>query len=204
MIDPTFMDEQLGIDRSKLTERYKQVSSPQQQETPEFEVAMDYGGMNPNDYFQADQEAAHETFQPAPPPAVNPENVQIEQRPPKLSRPGKAFAQDRPAFEDYPNGPKESEILAWKKQFGRVFLTELEDEIYIWRKINRFEYKEIMSIPNTNELSREEMICETCVLYPYEYSYEDMVNQAGGVPSMIAEQVMQKSGFTRKARVIAL
>lgn len=208
MIDPKFMDEQLGIDRSKLAERYKQVSEPQQQpvEEPQFDVDIDYGDMPQEEYYQADQESVQETFQPEPPQRqrVNPDNVEDRkqaQRPPKLSRPGRAFAQDRPAFD---GGPLESEIIAWKKQFGRVYLTELEGDVYIWRTINRFEYKEVMGVPNTNELSREEMICEVCVLFPHDYSYEHMVNAPGGIPSMIAEQIMQKSGFTRKARVTAL
>lgn len=109
--------------------------------------------------------------------------------------------EDREIFE---NGPLQSEIIAWKKQFGKVYSTNIEDDIYIWRPLNRFEYKQIMSTPNTNELMREEMICEICVLFPYGYCYEDMVNQAGGVPSMLAEQIMQKSGFTRKVIVTPL
>lgn len=214
MIDPKFMDEQLGIDRSKLADRYKQVQEPQQQpvEEPQFDVDLSYGNMSEDEYndFQAEdeQEDVRETFEQEPQRnPVNPENVERkkqEQRPPKLSRPGKSFKTDRPYFEGFEGSPLESEVLGWKKQFGRVYATELEGEIFVWRTINRFEYKEVMSIPNTNELSREEMICEVCVLFPYDYSYETMVNDAGGIPSMIAEQVMQKSGFTRKARVIAL
>lgn len=208
VLDPKFMDEQLGIDRGKLADRYKQVNTPEKQEVeevPEFDVEMSYDGVPQEDYYdrEEEQEAVQENFQPEP-QRVNPENIEKkkqEQRPPKLSRPGKAYAQDKPLFE---GGPLESELLAWKKQFGKVFMTELDGEFYIWRKINRFEYKEVMSIPNTNELSREEMICEVCVLFPFDYSYETMVNDGGGIPSMLAEQVMQKSGFTRKAKVIAL
>ncbi len=106
--------------------------------------------------------------------------------------------------EIFDGGPLQSEIIGWKKQFTKVYSTNIEDDIFIWRPLNRFEYKQIMSTPNTNELMREEMICEICVLFPYGYCYEDMVNQAGGVPSMLAEQIMQKSGFTRKVSVTPL
>lgn len=207
MIDPKFMDEQLGIDRSKMAERYKQINEEeiQKQEVPQFEVEMSYGqDQTEEDFYEdEDEEMDVNPFEQN----VNPERVPEKQvtqqpRPPKLARPGKAFARDKQAF---PGGPRESEISAWKKQFGKVFATELETgEWYIWRTLNRFEYKEVMSIPNTNELTREEMICEVCVLFPHEYSYETMVNDKGGVPSMLSEQIMQKSGFTRKARVIAL
>ena len=108
---------------------------------------------------------------------------------------------DMPIFDE---GPLESEIIAWKKQFGKVYSTDIEGDVFIWRPLNRYEYKQIMATPNTNELIREEMICEICVLFPYGYSYEHMVNEAGGIPSMLAEQIMQKSGFTRKVSVMAL
>jgi hypothetical protein len=220
MIDPKFMDEQLGIDRTKIADRYKQVEEqdiprqevPQHNDSPQFDVDLSYGNdQSPEDYYERDEEAQFIPYQEEQ--DVNADNLYETQpepqrpvpppvRPPKLARPGKAFAQDLPIF---PGGPYQSQLDAWKKQFGKVFATELETgETYIWRTINRFEYKEVMSIPNTNELTREEMICEVCVLFPSEYSYEDMVNDKGGVPSMLAEQIMQKSGFTRKARVIAL
>ena len=131
----------------------------------------------------------------------NPGNEEGQERKRKLSRPVKVQSED---YEVFPGGPLQSEISSWKKQYGKVYMTEIEDDIYVWRPLSRFEYKEVMNVPNTNELSREEMICEICVLFPYEYTYEAMINQPGGVPSMIAEQIMQKSGFTRKVKVTLL
>ncbi len=156
-IDPRFIDEQLGIDSSKIEQRYDQIEIEEKEEGQE--------------------------------------------RRRKLSRPAKIQSED---FEIFPGGPLQSEVNGWKKQFGKVYATEIEDDTYLWRPLSRFEYKEVMNVPNTNELSREEMICEICVIFPYEYTYESMINQPGGVPSMIAEQIMQKSGFTRKVKVTLL
>jgi hypothetical protein len=187
------MDEVLNIDRTKLPERYKTINEGDVDETAtkatpgeiQFTTSYDNGA----GHYDEDEDDT-----PVEPPRE-------EQRPPRLSRPGKAAGMDKPAFE---GGPLESQVLAWKKQFGRVYMTELEGEIFIWRTINRYEYKEVMNVPNTNELVREEMLCEVCVLFPYDYTYETMVNEAGGVPSLIAEQIMQKSGFTRRAKVTLL
>lgn len=206
MIDPQFMDETLGIDRTKLNDRYKQVAQPdeahgemtpveEQKPVPNLQFNMSYeNGAEQSFNREEAQEQVQQTFTPVQP--------QQEEAPrPKLGRPGKQFGQDGPIFA---GGPLESQVIAWKKQFGRIYSTEIDGEVFIWRTINRFEYKELMSVANTNELMREEMICETCVLFPYDYTYEAMVNGAGGVPSLLAEQIMQKSGFTRRAKITLL
>ena len=54
-----------------------------------------------------------------------------------------------------------------------------------------------MATPNTDPLMREEMICEQCVLFPYEYSYGVMSNNKAGVPTILAAHVMETSGFTK-------
>lgn len=210
MIDPKFMDETLGIDRKKVSERYKQLHNPDSDngenkpvEKPKRQIQFQMTEDSTEFNREAAQQDVVQTFQAqeeAPLPKIPQQPKQEEDRP-KLARPGKAAATDGQVFM---NGPLESEILAWKKQFGRVYSTELDGEIYIWRTINRFEYKEVMSVSNTNELMREEMICEVCVLFPYDYTYEKMTNDAGGIPSMLSEQIMQKSGFTRRAKITML
>ncbi len=97
----------------------------------------------------------------------------------------------------FPGGPNESLVSSWKKQFEDVYLTEITGQGFIWRTLKRLEYKQIVSIPNTDPLIREEMICETCVLFPFEYDVIDMGGDKAGIPSMLSEQIMEKSGFTR-------
>lgn len=96
-------------------------------------------------------------------------------------------------------GPTKSMIQLWKKQFGDydVFYVEVADERFIIRSLNRHEYKSITSIKNSNALNREEMICETVVLYPLNYSFEQMAVKRAGIPSSLAEIIMKKSGFTK-------
>ena len=54
-----------------------------------------------------------------------------------------------------------------------------------------------MATPNTDPLMREEMICETCVLFPYAFSYEQMSTMDAGVISTLSEHIMTTSGFSR-------
>lgn len=114
--------------------------------------------------------------------------------------------------EDYdPNepvfigGPTIAEIDAWKEQYGQVYLTEVDDDdLFIWHVINRKEFKEIMKIADADAMYREERICEKCVLWPAEYSFTSMESGKAGTPTVLAEQIMERSGFSTKTGPIPL
>lgn len=112
--------------------------------------------------------------------------------------------EDQPIF---PGGPLASQVASWKRQFGitdakgelvqegEVYVSNIGESYYVWRPLTRYEYKEIVNMPNTDPLQREEIICETCVLWPEGYNYETMARDKAGVPALLAEQIMQASGF---------
>lgn len=99
----------------------------------------------------------------------------------------------------WPGGPLLSELESWKKQFTDIYMADDIDPntIFIYRTINRYEYKAIIAAPNTDPLMREEMICEQCVLFPYEYSYGLMSNGNAGNVTTLAEHILTSSGFTK-------
>jgi hypothetical protein len=126
--------------------------------------------------------------------------------PPSLRQPGGQFLRDEPIF---PGGPARSEVNAWKKQFEQdghsVHLSDLGDnEIFIWRTLSRTEYREIMALPNTDPLQREEIICEVCVLFPANYNFSSMASRKAGIPAVLAEQIMHESGFKKPSPPIRL
>lgn len=130
----------------------------------------------------------------SPPPSIS-GPPQKESTPPQIS------PDDQPIF---PGGPLESQVLSWKKQFQTIYLMNIQDEYYIFRPLNRYEYKQLMAIPNLDPLQREEIMCETCVLWPVDYTYDVMSASKAGVPAILAEEIMEKSGFTRNVIVQSL
>jgi hypothetical protein len=98
-------------------------------------------------------------------------------------------------------GLYQSDITSWKKQYGDVFVATVKEQEFVFRALERFEYKEILGLPNTDPLMREEMICEYCVLYPQNYDFSTMANQKAGYPAVLAELIMDHSGFTRDVQV---
>ena len=108
---------------------------------------------------------------------------------PKLS------AYDEPLF---PEGPGKSQIGTWKKEWKGydLYVTEVLNEKFVFRTLNRFEYKQLISLDKVDALQREEIICQTVTLWPENYSWDSMATTKAGIPSTYANIIMEKSGFT--------
>ena len=97
----------------------------------------------------------------------------------------------------FPGGPTKEQLENWKAEYNdKIFMSEFGDKAFIWRPLTRFEYKSILKLQNADALFREERICETCILWPQNYNYDDMAEGEAGIPSLMAEQIMDASGFS--------
>ena len=104
---------------------------------------------------------------------------------------------DTPIFE---SGPGVSQVEIWKKQFTKekIFHTQILEKHFVFRTLNRYEYKQIVAVENIDALYREEIICKTCVLWPYNYDFKRMAGEDSGYPSTLAQIIMENSGFTKE------
>lgn len=96
----------------------------------------------------------------------------------------------------FPNGPTQKQVDEWKSKFGSIFMTDVDDDIFIWRTISRVEYKDIVKLKDADAMYREERMVEKCVLWPADYNFTSMSHGKAGTPSLLAEHIMNKSGFT--------
>lgn len=96
----------------------------------------------------------------------------------------------------YPGGPTLEKVEEWKSLFTDLYFTEFEEDAFVWRCLKRYEYKEITKVQGADTFYKEERICERCILWPEEYSFTSMKDGKAGVPTFLAEQIMEKSGFT--------
>lgn len=111
--------------------------------------------------------------------------------------------------EVFPGGPKVGEVEAWKKRFNGhdIFITEIGNDnpkVFIYRTLNRFEYKQLVAMQDTDPLQREEIICQAVTLWPSDYNWKNMATVHAGLPSTYAEIIMEKSGFTKDYAVQVL
>lgn len=111
-----------------------------------------------------------------------------------------------PNEELWPGGPTASRIIAWKEEHGDVYVTSITmDQHIVWRTMNRFEYKNhvknIEKLGQNGQISQadvsmlnEELIAEMCILFP-KFDRSQLNGELAGVPSIIAQEVMEASGF---------
>lgn len=105
----------------------------------------------------------------------------------------------------FEGGPTIAQVEEWKRLYGAIYMTEFDDgEVFIWRPLNRKEFKEIMKIDGADSLYREERVCEKCIIWPENYDFMSMSLGKAGVPTMISEQIMEKSGFAAKTGPVQL
>ena len=112
--------------------------------------------------------------------------------------------------EDLPDDeeiwPTAGHIKMWKKEFGEVYVTSLSfDKHIVWRTLSRYEYKQLVKkmeqLVQAGQLTsaeanmwNEEAIAEMCILYP-GFEKQDINREMAGMPSLIAQEVLEASGF---------
>lgn len=106
----------------------------------------------------------------------------------------------------WPDGPTAGMIKSWKQEFGDVYVTSITYDKHIaWRTLTRLEYKNLVrkmeQLMEAGQLSsaeanlwNEEAIAEICCLYP-AYDRQSITADLAGLPSLIAQEVLEASGF---------
>lgn len=84
-------------------------------------------------------------------------------------------------------------FLKFCQEHRNVFMFHSEDQFFIFRALGRGEYKEILKTPTLTDLDREEVICDTCVLYPEGFDWE---NCEAGLPTVMSAEILKKSYLT--------
>lgn len=104
---------------------------------------------------------------------------------------------DENDYQIYEGGPFKSQVDIWKKQYKNVFHIVVLDRHFVIRTINRYEYKQLVALENTDALMREEIICSRCVLHPRNYTFKTMASDDAGYPGMVSQIIMESSGFSK-------
>jgi hypothetical protein len=95
------------------------------------------------------------------------------------------------------------QLDSWKREFGEIYRTDLNDQVYIWHKLRRKDYIEVMSDESLNAIDngdlrvfmRQEKILRKGVLYPSGEELEYLIDNNAGVAGNISDEIMVASGF---------
>ena len=136
------------------------------------------------------------------------EDVRIEDQDSPIVEIGKVEEDDVSLAEQeiFPGGPTYNELEKWKSMYNNeVFMTEFdENTIFIWRPLKRKEYKDIAKLQNADSFYKEERICEKAILFPANYGHMHMSAGKAGVPTILSEHILEKSGFISKTGAMRL
>lgn len=117
---------------------------------------------------------------------------------------GEKFTEEEWGKPIFDNGPIQQEVEEWKDKYGNVYFISLADQYYVFRSLARSEYRETINNQKITLLDREEIFTDTCVLFPRNYKTSKVTNGNAGVPSALAEAIMEKSGFVAQTAPIKL
>lgn len=82
-------------------------------------------------------------------------------------------------------------IIAAKIKYKNIFATTVGEDLFVWRLLRSSEYEIICKSSNGDLDLKEELVCQYAVIYP-EVNFS---SYKAGVPSQIAPQILEESGF---------
>lgn len=109
-------------------------------------------------------------------------------------------------FKNYENGPDEAILEAWKETYGKFFVSSIlgGDDIYVWRTLNRTEYKQLINSGVSKiQSAYEDAIVRKCILWP-TISVEDIAGSDAGTIPTLSKQILFKSGFVSDQYALSL
>ena len=81
-------------------------------------------------------------------------------------------------------------FLTLKDRYRNVFMERIGDQVFFYRSIGRKEYRLIIEDPDLNDLQKENVMCDVCVLWPENYDWNDC---DAGIPGKLVETIRKNS-----------
>ena len=81
-------------------------------------------------------------------------------------------------------------FLTLKDKHRNVFMERIGDQVFFYRSIGRKEYRMIIEDSDLNDLQKENVMCDVCVLWPENYDWNDC---DAGIPGKLVEAIRKNS-----------
>jgi hypothetical protein len=95
----------------------------------------------------------------------------------------------------------DEQYAVWLERYGAIFMFHHLGQNYIYRRLNRREYRAVMAIDD--EVDRTEEVVQSCLLYPRGWKAASDLVQFGlaGIPDVLCEQILRSSGIINMGEV---
>lgn len=131
------------------------------------------------------------------------EQGQQEQQEETTTKPVEDYSEEEMNVPIFDEGPTRRVVEEWKKIYGTVYFTPFDDGVFIWRTLNRPEYRRLIEDKKLSTMDREEEMTNICLLYP-KLTMEEIKTDNAGRASTLAEMIMAKSSFVAQSAPIKL
>lgn len=81
-------------------------------------------------------------------------------------------------------------LTTLQEEHRNVFMIQLEGITFIYRSLGRAEYKNLLMQDDLTELEKQDIICESCVLWPTDFDFD---NCSAGLPSVLHKKILKNS-----------
>lgn len=82
-------------------------------------------------------------------------------------------------------------MLKMKKNHKTLYTHQFGDEIFIYRPVGRKEYKDLFLNKELDDASKEEILCNLCVLFPKNYDFANC--DEAGLPTILSDEIIKNS-----------
>lgn len=98
------------------------------------------------------------------------------------------------------------QIEIWKEEYGKIYKSIIDGKDYIWRRIKRKEYSEVMTMKDGEDIderiyNRQYAIAKLVILNLSEEELESDLEELAGLATTISDEVLEKSGFNSSGTV---
>ena len=89
-------------------------------------------------------------------------------------------------------------LLRLQQEYHSLYTYQFDDQVFIYRPVGRKEYKNLYLNDQWDVVTKEDMLCELCVLYPEDYDFENC--EEAGLPTALADQIIKNSYLSSERR----
>ncbi len=79
--------------------------------------------------------------------------------------------------------------LKFSEEYTEVFMYQIGSEVFLYRQLGRKDHKDLIAL-DVDDYKKEELLCETCVLYPENYDFSEC---DAGIPTSLTEVIIKNS-----------
>ena len=89
-------------------------------------------------------------------------------------------------------------LLRLQQAYHSLYTYQFDDQVFIYRPVGRKEYKNLYLNDQWDDVTKEDRLCQLCVLYPEDYDFENC--DEAGLPTALAEQIIKNSYLSTERR----